>query len=298
MLISFIIPTYNRARLLGRAVDSVLSEVGTVAFEAEVVIADDGSTDNTGDVLVTYGDRADVRIIRFSENRGGGAARTAAFEVARGRWCALLDSDNALLPGALERLGPADVGVLWTHSVDVGGSSTVPHEITGRVRGIDMLRNGLPGEHFSVVRTELARAHPYPKLGTRHPCEPAFWARMALVTDFWLSAERLQFYETTGEDRLCALDTRLARAHEYVACYQETARLVRSAAPAHHWSMRGKAALYQSVQGRWGASVREALRLIPGIPHAWQNLAVLASCIAGPSASRWLLRQRSAFEST
>jgi glycosyltransferase involved in cell wall biosynthesis len=91
--VSVIIPTYNRRDLLPRAIDSVLAQTHPVD---EIVVIDDGSTDGTGDMLQQrYGDR--VRHV-WQANAGVSAARNHGMRLARGRYLALLDSDDTWLP--------------------------------------------------------------------------------------------------------------------------------------------------------------------------------------------------------
>lgn len=95
--VSVIIPTYNRAWCLRQAVDSVLSQ----EFEAfELIVVDDGSTDDTPQLLEGYGDA--IRTLR-QENRGVSAARNAGIAAARAEVIAFLDSDDRWLPGKLAR---------------------------------------------------------------------------------------------------------------------------------------------------------------------------------------------------
>jgi glycosyltransferase involved in cell wall biosynthesis len=93
--VSVIIPTYNRARIIKEAVDSVLAQ----DFKHfELIVVDDGSTDNTSDVLAPYGD--DVSIF-FQENKGVSAARNRGIAEASGQFIAFLDSDDLWLPKKL-----------------------------------------------------------------------------------------------------------------------------------------------------------------------------------------------------
>ena len=95
--VSVILPTYNRAHLIERAVRSVLDP----SFEdVEVIVVDDGSTDDTPDVIARIKD-ARVRYVRLDENEGAARARNLAIEAARAPWLAFQDSDDEWLPGKL-----------------------------------------------------------------------------------------------------------------------------------------------------------------------------------------------------
>ena len=88
--VSAIIPTYNRRELVQRAIDSVLAQTRRID---EIIVIDDGSTDGTGDALrARYGER--IRY-HWQANAGVSAARNAGMAIARGRYFALLDSDDA-----------------------------------------------------------------------------------------------------------------------------------------------------------------------------------------------------------
>lgn len=95
MLFSVIIPTYNRIALLREALDSVIAQTFT---DYEVIVVDDGSTDDTPGVIASYGDR--VRFFR-QENRGPGQARNLGIQNASGEYVAFLDSDDLWFPWTL-----------------------------------------------------------------------------------------------------------------------------------------------------------------------------------------------------
>lgn len=93
--VSVIIPTYNRAWVLKEAIDSVLAQDFK---DYELIVVDDGSTDNTGQVLDAYGQ--DLIVMRQS-NEGVSAARNRGIAAAAGRLLAFLDSDDLWLPRKL-----------------------------------------------------------------------------------------------------------------------------------------------------------------------------------------------------
>ena len=95
--VSVIIPTYNSAKYLVEAVDSVLAQTFR---DFEVLVIDDGSTDDTEAVMREYA--SSVRYIK-QENRGVSRARNRGIEESRGRWVAFLDADDTWRPNKLER---------------------------------------------------------------------------------------------------------------------------------------------------------------------------------------------------
>ncbi len=95
--VSIIIPTYNRANLLREAIDSVLTQTYQ---NFKLFVVDDGSTDNTREVVAGYGER--VAYI-FQENRGVSSARNLGIQSSTGAFIAFLDSDDLWLPEKLEQ---------------------------------------------------------------------------------------------------------------------------------------------------------------------------------------------------
>lgn len=115
-MISVIIPTYNRASVLGRAIRSVLDQKNA---EFEVLVIDDGSTDNTEEIVhAFYKPQGRGHHLAFGANpsspktlplkfisqanRGVSAARNTGIAHAKGEWLAFLDSDDEWMPGMLE----------------------------------------------------------------------------------------------------------------------------------------------------------------------------------------------------
>ena len=95
--ISVVIPTFDRASVLPRALDSVVRQTRS---PAEVIVVDDGSTDDTADLVERR--FPSVRLLR-QVNRGVSAARNRGIEASESEWIALLDSDDEWWPRKLER---------------------------------------------------------------------------------------------------------------------------------------------------------------------------------------------------
>jgi len=95
--VSAVIPCYNAAPFLRETIDSVLNQTHPAL---EVIVVDDGSTDDSAAIAASYG--PPVRVIRQG-NRGQSAARNRGMDEAQGRWVGLLDADDRWLPHKLER---------------------------------------------------------------------------------------------------------------------------------------------------------------------------------------------------
>jgi glycosyltransferase involved in cell wall biosynthesis len=143
-LVTAAIPTYNRARFLPGALESVFAQTFR---DFEVLVVDDGSTDETPDLLARYGDR--VRVVR-QENRGRAAARNRALQEARSPYVSFLDSDDRWLPEKLERQVPAleaEASVAMVHGhvdvIDEDGRPAAAETARHRARFSAAHRNGV-----------------------------------------------------------------------------------------------------------------------------------------------------------
>ena len=96
-MFSIIIPSYNRANHLPKAIESVLVQSFT---DWELIIVDDGSTDNTSDVVSSYNDPR-IKYI-YQENAERSAARNNGIRNAKGEWICFLDSDDVYAPNHLQ----------------------------------------------------------------------------------------------------------------------------------------------------------------------------------------------------
>jgi GT2 family glycosyltransferase len=129
-LVSVIIPTFNRAQIVGRAIDSALNQSHR---DVEVIVVDDGSSDDTGAAISRRYAREPR--LRYVHQRNGGvsSARNRGLREARGDFIAFLDSDDAWLPwklrlqlACLRQL--ADVGMIWSDMSAVDKSGQIVSE--------------------------------------------------------------------------------------------------------------------------------------------------------------------------
>src|SRR5215468_6433390 len=98
-LVSVILPTYNRADTIGRAIDSVVNQT---LSDWELIVVDDGSTDNSTElILERYSREPRLKLIR-QENQGFPGARNTGLRASAGKYIAFLDSDDEYLPHHLE----------------------------------------------------------------------------------------------------------------------------------------------------------------------------------------------------
>lgn len=132
-LVSVVVPTYNRAHLIGRTLASAL---GQTYQNLEIVIVDDGSKDDTrGMIARDYKDEPRVRYV-YKDNGGPASARNVGFRNARGEYIALLDSDDTWVPWKLSlqiRCMEAhpELGMTWTdmEMIDAEGRVADPRHL-------------------------------------------------------------------------------------------------------------------------------------------------------------------------
>jgi len=123
--VSVIIPVYNQAKFIDKAIESVLKQSYQ---DFEIVVVNDGSTDNSESTVKGFIDFR-IRYICHSDNRGISAARNTGIRASRGKYITLLDADDEFLPEKLDmqvellRSEPSDVGVVcaWSFNIDKNG---------------------------------------------------------------------------------------------------------------------------------------------------------------------------------
>ncbi|MCQ3937016.1 MAG: hypothetical protein DPW18_08230 [Chloroflexi bacterium] len=170
-LVSVVIPCYNQARFLGEAIESVLSQAYP---RIEVIVVDDGSTDHTAETAARY---PAVRYIH-QENQGLGAARNAGLRESHGEILVFLDSDDRLLPEAVERgvhylsnaPGSAFVSGRYRYIKEDG---TVLREYSQNPAETDPYASFLRGNYIGMHATVAYRREALEAVGGFNPSLPA-----------------------------------------------------------------------------------------------------------------------------
>ncbi len=178
-LVTCVIPCFNRPDYVRVAIDSVLAQTYQ---PIEIIVVDDGSTDDTPQVLATYGDR--ICVIR-QENAGTAAARNTGIAASHGNYLAWLDSDDAWLPNKIaaqvqvaEEHPEAAVVYTTCQAVDSGGNPPPPVEtiaVPPAVLRDDIMR-------MMVVESEVM---PSSCLVRRDALDAVGWFRADYLAEDW-----------------------------------------------------------------------------------------------------------------
>ena len=161
--VSVIIPTYNRAHLISRAIQSVLDQSYQ---DFEIIVVDDCSTDNTEEVIREFQEKDErIRYIRHERNKGPAAARNSGIKAVKGEYIAFQDSDDEWLPEKLEKqmkvfkISPPEVGVVYTGfwRLEKTKKTYIPFSwVTQKEGNIheDLLRGNFIGTPVALIRKE------------------------------------------------------------------------------------------------------------------------------------------------
>ncbi len=189
--VSIIIPTFNRAAILDRAIQSVLNQT---YIDFELIIVDDNSSDNTEDIVSNYTDNR-IRYLRHDENKGAGAARNTGIKEAKYEYIAFQDSDDEWAPNKLSkqmnliRESPPEIGVVYTGFWRVEGDikTYIPSRNVSQKKGDILLQ--LLQDNFVGTPTVIARKDCFQKVGLfdeNLPCleDWDLWIRIAKRYNF------------------------------------------------------------------------------------------------------------------
>ena len=190
-IVSVIIPTYNRAHLIDKAINSVLSQTYQ---DYEIIVVDDASTDNTKEVVKDFTDSR-ISYIFHTNNLDISAARNSGIKASQGKYIALLDSDDEWLPEKLDKQinkfekESLKIGVIYTGSyyIDEKGNQIRKVHVPIKEGYIyeDLLRAG----GYLCLSSTLIKRECFKKVGlfdeNLPPCEDLdMWIRIAKYYKF------------------------------------------------------------------------------------------------------------------
>lgn len=205
--VTIIIPTYNRARLVTRAIDSAL---GQTYPSLEIIVVDDGSTDETPDLLRRYDTEPRLRLVRLDRNQGVTSAKNAGLAnlAAQVDYVGILDSDDTLIPSAVDTL----VRVFETaddrySQVFAWGLDGVSGALTGRmqyregpVTYDDALSGRFGGDFWHLTSSRLLGNKRFDERASG--AESSVWWPLLKERDGWLVRDVVLHVDTSGSDRI------------------------------------------------------------------------------------------------
>lgn len=156
--LSIIIPTYNNANYIERAVESVIAQ--DTEFNFEIIIINDGSTDDTKLVLSRYNSNKNIIIIN-QDNKGFSGARNIGIDNANGKYIMFLDSDDYLAPDAIQNL----LSVAIDYDADIVEGNYKTFDSNGNVN--DVNKSCLKLTHVTSPSITL-RGYPWGKVYKNH----------------------------------------------------------------------------------------------------------------------------------
>ena len=208
MQVSVIIPTYNRAQRLGKAIDSVLAQSHQ---DFELIVVDDGSGDNTAELIENY--NADIVYIR-QENSGPAAARNRGIEKARYNLLAFLDSDDCFAENKLKTQIEAmdrKPSCLISHTNEIWyrNGQILNQKLKHRKNSGDIFAQSLElcavGMSTIMIHKEIFDRYGFFDEG--YPCceDYEFWLRISAEEKFLLVEEPLTSKDGGRDDQLSAI---------------------------------------------------------------------------------------------
>jgi glycosyltransferase involved in cell wall biosynthesis len=245
-MISLIMPTYNRAATIGRAIRSVLAQTYR---DWELVIVDGGSADSTEEVVRSFQDER-IRWIQQGQNLGVASGRNRGMDEARADWMGMLDSDDELVPDALAVLMRALQEVdPKLDAISCNCLNAVTRRFTGRglyrnqYLSVPLSLDRARGEHWGIFRRSLVGSRRFDERIRGY--ESVFWNRIHEGARWYYLHRGLRIYHTEGQDR--ASRSRAGDYRQYRAIFDydgEYLALLRGWSPKafrrFHWIAAGQ----------------------------------------------------------
>ena len=217
ILLSIIIPTYNRLAVLQELLSGKLSHVGRE--DVETIIVDDGSSDGSWEWLTEFCKaRSGFRCYRTDVNSGPGPARNVGLDRARGRYFLACDSDVLPMPGAIDRVcniveAHPDRNVIFVPCLEYPSLRRMDTIAGDRdISSEDMLYGRISAEMIPIGRLSYFREHNLRYPAFRSGGEGILWIKATSERPALFVDGPLFYYRTDVSGRICTADHQLRHA--------------------------------------------------------------------------------------
>ena len=298
--VCIIIPTYNRAQLVTRSIDSVLAQsYGDIGL----IVVDDGSHDETDSTLRRYEDEPRVRVVRHEHNRGVTAAKNSGLDLIPpdSKYFGILDSDDVLLPDAVavlvrvfESSGEAYSQVMGWYRDRRGAevSGEMPYR-EGLVTYQDALCGRFRGDFWKLVRRAMLGDGRFEERASGG--EASLWWPMLKHRPGWLVPDVVGLVDTAGVDRISARgyspDEALQKMWAYQAVLDAVGPDMRRLAPRQFGDASAQMAKWAVLAGCSGRARRASWQAVRASPSR-RSIMIGLLALAPPTLFRWLVNAR------
>ncbi|MSP52953.1 MAG: glycosyltransferase family 2 protein [Gammaproteobacteria bacterium] len=294
-LISVIIPTYNRAWCIGRAINSVLNQTYQ---NYEIVITDDGSTDDTNKVIDSFSDNR-IKYFKFEENRGMYKAQCNSIEKSTGDYIIFLDSDDELVQNAVQSFVSKisiltdKVAIILANQKDTSTNSNKGNSWIFNGKTIlhydDIICKPFIGDFLPFVRRDVFQRIPY-KVTSQYMTN-IIWHKIFREFSFYYLAETLGIVHTDSTDRRTYnraknADGWVIGVNEYLSEFGED---IKSRCPSHLAFIYRILAMYQILAGERVAAIKSILQALKYNLLDWKVWVVLGCVFIPKRITAWLL---------
>lgn len=223
-LVSVIIPTHNRADLIGRAIESVLKQTYKMI---EIIVVSDGSTDNTKNVVSEYAEKDHrIQFIEYFPGGNGNIARNRGIEASKGEYIAFLDDDDEWMPNKLTKQleifsNNGNVGLVYTGVHIIYTEENIEYAHTGGPNG-NLSKSILFGNVIGTTSTVLIKRHILELSGnfdTELKAVQDFdlWIRICQLCDIGIVREELiNYYNYSASNQISSNTDKYIDSYKYI----------------------------------------------------------------------------------
>lgn len=281
-VVSVVTPTYNRAGFLPQAVESVLAQT---FGDFELIVVDDGSTDDTPEVMRSYLQDPRVRYLT-QPNQGQSVARNRGIAEAKGEYICFLDSDNAWREDKLEKSlavfqAHPDYHVVYGDFIIIDESGT-ELGVNRMNRHTGFVTPQLLKDNFVSMNTTMTRKYCFDEMGAfdekdRLAEDYGLWLRLSTCYRFYYLPEVLGYYrvmeDQISSDKLRRLDANEQILKSFLAEYPgSVSRTQARRGMSHFFARKARCSLSNGLRKKALADTVRSLLQDPLWPGPWKAL--------------------------